>query len=179
MFNLSTPTDIRGYGLLIEYAERHNAEPTRVVLSICMENDLKEYNPIEGLDKVISGSESVSQASDVNAVVEPPAEEQNLYFVLKKLREIKQFLKERLAIVNLLRKAVHGNKLTKNFALDIGLISPVVITSTKAPGKDIATASVDEIISIVVKYRLDVIVLLVSVKVFVDGFKQYVTSANS
>jgi hypothetical protein len=43
VFNICIPTDIAGYGQLVEYAERHGATISNLVISVCMENDLRDY----------------------------------------------------------------------------------------------------------------------------------------
>lgn len=42
-FNLSTPTDIEGYAELLAYARSLGARADRVVIAVCMENDLHRY----------------------------------------------------------------------------------------------------------------------------------------
>lgn len=42
-FNLSTPTDIEGYAELLAYARSLGARADRVVIAVCMENDLRHY----------------------------------------------------------------------------------------------------------------------------------------
>lgn len=42
-FNLSTPTDIDGYAALLDYARKLGSRAGRVVIAICMENDLHLY----------------------------------------------------------------------------------------------------------------------------------------
>jgi lysophospholipase L1-like esterase len=42
-FNLSTPTDIEGYAELLAYARSLGAKADRVVIAVCMENDLHRY----------------------------------------------------------------------------------------------------------------------------------------
>lgn len=42
-FNLSTPTDIDGYAALLAYAKSLGSRAGRVVIAICMENDLHRY----------------------------------------------------------------------------------------------------------------------------------------
>jgi hypothetical protein len=43
VFNICVPTDIAGYAQLVEYAEQHGATISNLVVSICMENDLRDY----------------------------------------------------------------------------------------------------------------------------------------
>lgn len=42
-FNLSTPTDIDGYAALLAYAKTLGSRAGRVVVAVCMENDLRLY----------------------------------------------------------------------------------------------------------------------------------------
>ncbi|MCX7361074.1 MAG: hypothetical protein NTV97_04215 [Alphaproteobacteria bacterium] len=44
-FNLSTPTDLDGYAALLAYGEALGARLGRVVVAVCMENDLRLYGP--------------------------------------------------------------------------------------------------------------------------------------
>ncbi len=48
VFNISTPTDLEGYGALIAYARKLGGKFGTVVLAICMENDLHEYTAESG-----------------------------------------------------------------------------------------------------------------------------------
>lgn len=43
VFNAAIPTDILGYEALIGYAERHGAPVRKLILGICMENDIGRY----------------------------------------------------------------------------------------------------------------------------------------
>lgn len=43
VFNVAIPTDIAGYETLIGYAERQGAPVRKVILAVCMENDIGQY----------------------------------------------------------------------------------------------------------------------------------------
>lgn len=45
VFNLATPTDIAGYAALLDYAKSLGARIGQVVIMVCMENDLRIYEP--------------------------------------------------------------------------------------------------------------------------------------
>lgn len=47
VFNVAIPTDLRGYGRLIAYAESQGIKVSRLILGICMENDLRDYRSAE------------------------------------------------------------------------------------------------------------------------------------
>ena len=54
VFNVSTPTDLAGYGALIAYARKLGGKFGTVVLAICMENDLLDYGAGAGdADRVL------------------------------------------------------------------------------------------------------------------------------
>lgn len=44
VFNIAIPEDIRGYARTIDYAQRHGATIRHLILGLCMENDLWDYN---------------------------------------------------------------------------------------------------------------------------------------
>lgn len=46
VFNISIPTDIIGYSRLVDYARDQGAPIRRLVVGICMENDLLEYDAL-------------------------------------------------------------------------------------------------------------------------------------
>jgi hypothetical protein len=49
VFNISIPTDIIGYSSLVRYAESHGVPIRRLVVGVCMENDLLDYDALEGM----------------------------------------------------------------------------------------------------------------------------------
>jgi hypothetical protein len=51
VFNISIPTDLIGYGSLVRYAESRGAPIHRLVVGVCMENDLLDYDALERMPK--------------------------------------------------------------------------------------------------------------------------------
>jgi hypothetical protein len=49
VFNISIPTDLIGYGSLVQYAESRGAPIRRLVVGFCMENDLLNYDALEAM----------------------------------------------------------------------------------------------------------------------------------
>ncbi len=47
VFNISIPADLIGYGALVRYAESRGAPIRRLVVGLCMENDLLDYEALE------------------------------------------------------------------------------------------------------------------------------------
>jgi len=47
VFNISIPTDLLGYASLVRYAESRGAPIRRLVVGLCMENDLLDYDALE------------------------------------------------------------------------------------------------------------------------------------
>lgn len=66
VFNVAIPTDIAGYEALIGYAERNGAPVKRLILGICMENDIGKYRdrvtPVSSLRDRSSITESLRRA---------------------------------------------------------------------------------------------------------------------
>ena len=42
-FNVASPTHIKGYSELIKYARDNNIRSNKLLLAICMENDINDY----------------------------------------------------------------------------------------------------------------------------------------
>lgn len=47
VFNIATPTDIAGYGELLDYAQSQGARIGEVVVGLCLENDLGLYDTVD------------------------------------------------------------------------------------------------------------------------------------
>ncbi len=51
-YNIAIPTDLRGYGALVSHVEGSGIRISRLILSICMENDLHDYSlPLPALSR--------------------------------------------------------------------------------------------------------------------------------
>lgn len=47
VYNLAIPSDLLGYARLVGYAEKHGAPVKRLIVGVCMENDLIDYDALE------------------------------------------------------------------------------------------------------------------------------------
>jgi len=95
VYNISIPTDIAGYNLLYTYAEQHGATISNVLLSVCMENDLRDY-----------------YATSTNAV---PATKNSLKYLLR------SHAKSHSALYLFLSYELQQSKLTRNLLEKIGV----------------------------------------------------------
>jgi hypothetical protein len=48
--NISIPTDIKGYQKLIDYAILHGANINKIILTLCVENDIQDYSRADVID---------------------------------------------------------------------------------------------------------------------------------
>ena len=46
VYNVSIPTDLLGYARLVDYARDHGAPVKRLIVGVCMENDLLDYDAL-------------------------------------------------------------------------------------------------------------------------------------
>ena len=102
--NISIPTDIYGYEKLLDYAISNGAKIKKIIISICMENDIFNYN-----DKL--------------------AEEKNVFS--EKSLPTKMILKKKSALYNFATAAIKQNRILLNFANELGLIddsTPVILS---------------------------------------------------
>ena len=93
VYNISIPTSIQGYARLVGYARERGATVANLIVGICMENDLKDYD----------------------APRPPPPE-------ASRLKRVKQYLKRRTALYSIVSGAVHGNARLTELAVYLGLI---------------------------------------------------------
>lgn len=47
VYNIAIPTDLEGYEKLLKYARSHGAWISRLIVGLCMENDLRDYSVIK------------------------------------------------------------------------------------------------------------------------------------
>lgn len=103
VFNIAILTDIRGYAKLVRHAERSGAQVTAVVVGLCMENDLMEYEQESGHGSETDqddGAEGLS-LSDIKEIL---GRNSSLYFFAVSL--------------------VHRNAFLRGLAVKLGLIMP-------------------------------------------------------
>lgn len=96
VFNIGEGSaDLDGYGHLLRYAESHGARIGTLIVSVCMENDLREYGPDE---PVRTGPVGVSAA--------------------------KNFLTDHSALYGLIAAAIHRSPPLERVAASAGLLVP-------------------------------------------------------
>lgn len=95
VFNIAIPGDFNDYKLLVNYARQHGAKINRLIVAVCMENDLMIYGTTQ-------------------TTVEVGTRYQ--------LANIKLYLTKNMAIYNMVTSLIHQNDNMKRIALSLGLI---------------------------------------------------------
>lgn len=122
VFNVATPTDLKGYRALLAYAEGLGARPGRVVLAVSMETDLV---PDDVSPAVTSGTGAM-------------------------LAELKTWLDSSSAAYLLTTAVVHQTPWLRDIAVRLGLIIPNLRGISHTPDSEAAiTASADAVAAVV------------------------------
>ena len=108
VYNLAIPTGLNGYKSLIKYAEILGAKSKKLILVICMENDLLNFN-----DEKILNISNLDKKNKIKSF----------------LSTQKSFLMNNSALYYSFTSALHQNNWFKNFFIKIGLINPNIKTS--------------------------------------------------
>lgn len=102
VFNIAIPgLDFDGYERLVRYAVRNGASISRLVITVCMENDLRIY-----------GEQNISRNLETSDATR------------RYIRETKQALAKNLALFQMISVVVHSNASIAEFAKKLGLIEP-------------------------------------------------------
>ncbi|CAN5761697.1 hypothetical protein BH11PSE3_BH11PSE3_02050 [soil metagenome] len=125
-FNLATPTDLDGYEALLRYAEALGARIGRVVLAVCLENDLRLY--------------------DDKAAPEPSA-------AALGFADVKDWLENWSAAYLLATTMVHQSAWLNVAAVRLGVIIPNVEgMATNGESPAVVASSVDRVLRIAQRY---------------------------
>ena len=111
VYNLAIPTGLNGYKSLIKYAEILGAKSKKLILVICMENDLLNFNDEKILN--ISNLDKKDKKNKIKSF----------------LSTQKSFLMNNSALYYSFTSAIHQNNWLKNFFIKIDLINPSIKTS--------------------------------------------------
>ncbi len=101
VFNISAPNNLDGYGFLVEYARRNGANIGRLMVGVCMENDLAIYSPPVQFEQL---------PTTRNAPVG------------NGLPSVKYYLSSNSAVYMALTKLIHHSPWLKNIAVAAGLV---------------------------------------------------------
>lgn len=104
-YNLSLPTDIRGYKQLLDFATKNGAHGQRLVVGLSMETDISAYPPL---------GQSVEQQAQ-------PADHVELDFKAR-LLQLKIWLREHSALYFAVTDFVHHSPVLRDLAFNAGLI---------------------------------------------------------
>ena len=151
-FNLATPTNLDGYEALLAYAETLGAKIGQVVLSVCIENDIRFYGPQPG--KPASSARPASV----------PDEDDRWSDALDRLDDgiddVRQWLTEWSAAYVLLTTVVHQTPWLKAAAVQMGLIDPNLRWISEAPyPPEMVESSAAKLQILSERYRLLVVLI--------------------
>ena len=136
VFNIGEGSaDFDGYGHLLRYAEAHGARIGTLIVSVCMENDLREYGPDEP-ERQAPGPVSVSAA--------------------------KNFLTDHSAVYGLVATAIHRSPRLEQAAARAGLLVPNLAAIAQSDASDDAVASSAERFRLLVDGRRAVVLIVPS-----------------
>lgn len=100
VYNLAIPTDLIGYRRLFDHAVSQGARPGRIVIGICMENDILEYDRVR---RIMRDPQTVARHSSL-------------------LRSAKQLLTAHSAVYNAFTSIIHQIPAMKQLATSLGLV---------------------------------------------------------
>ena len=134
VFNIGEGSaDLDGYGHLVRYAESHGAHIGTLVVSVCMENDLREYGPDEPERTALEG---------VSAV--------------------KNFLTDYSAVYGLIAAAVHRSPRIERAASRAGLVVPNLAAIAESDASEDAVTSSAERLRALVSGRRAIVLIVPS-----------------
>ncbi len=103
VYNIATPTNIEGYSRLVHYAQQNGAQVNQLIIGICMENDLLDYQFL------------MTQSSQA------PDKLQYAYRFTSR-KAIKSLLSRHSALYGAVTSAVHKNPALKSIMVQAGWI---------------------------------------------------------
>ncbi len=134
VFNIGEGSaDLDGYGHLLRYAESHGARIGTLVVSVCMENDLREYGPDEPVRTAQGG-----------------------------LSAAKNFLTDHSALYGLIAAAIHRSPPVERVAASAGLLVPSLAAIAESDASDDAVRSSAERLRALVSGRTAIVLIVPS-----------------
>ena len=134
VFNIGEGSaDFDGYGHLLRYAESHGARVGTLIVSVCMENDLREYGPDEP-ERTAQGGVSAA----------------------------KNFLTDHSAVYALIAAAIHRSPRLERVAASAGLLVPNLAAIAESDASDDAVRSSVERLRALVSGRRAIVLIVPS-----------------
>ncbi len=143
VYNISSTTDFFGYGKLVQYAVSHGAKIRRLVVGVCMENDLLDYEAMEAQMKAgWNGGNAEKSGSGIN------------------LRTVKQYLATKSAAYTALTFLVHQTALLNQIAIHLGLIVDNIAGMSKnAYSETVLASSVRKLVEITRPFDTTILII--------------------
>lgn len=137
VYNISIPTDIVGYEKLIQHATANGATISNLIVGVCMENDIRDYDHPVAMQK------------------SKPPSQKSLF------ARLKDFLYAHSATYNAFSTRIHSNKKVKRVLIRLGMAPeegysqvPVMVYS-----KAVVESSANEIEAMVLGYSAVILVI--------------------
>ncbi len=147
VYNISIPTDFNGYEKLVRYAIEHGATIKRLVVGICMENDLKDYMNQPQNSPIETSSPPLNASSDSTPYYDKI--HRGVFFRLK------IFLGRQLALYNVVIGLFHQNPLLNTIAVRYGIIDDYTDAISRLTySEEILDKSCEKLLALRQKYAI-------------------------
>jgi len=135
-FNIAIPNDFAGYAALLKYAENHGARIDNLIVSVCMENDLRDY-----------------WAKPPHSVIIPSE---------GTVRKVQRWLRQRSALYVFLSYKLQENRRLRHFFENIGIARRIdgELLPANLLSDDAIASSADYLVELTGGYR-NVVVLII------------------
>ena len=139
VYNIAIPADLLGYQRLVRYAERNGATIGRLIIGVCMENDLLDYQLIQQM------------------LDSPPTSERNFRELIT---GTKAYLTANSASYNAITSVVHQNPaLKRTFVLSGLLRENIAGMSRNELDENVITSSVETLVELARQYETTVVIV--------------------
>ena len=153
VYNISIPTDFTGYEKLVQYAIEHGATIQRLIVGICMENDLQNYATQPQDSPIVLSPPSSNVPSDPTPYYDKIS--RGIFFRLK------IFLGRKLALYNILIGLFHQNPFLNSLAVRYGIIDDYTDALSRLTySEEILGKSCEKLLALRQKYAIPEMILL-------------------
>jgi len=132
VYNVSIPNDLLGYENLLQYALKNGADVRRVIVGVCMANDLKDYEADKPMYKI-----------NVN-----------------KLANIKSFFERHSAAYIALATFLHHNQTLRKLAYRLGVLErTIVVSNTNIYSEKALKSSVNKLKEMLLAFQSYILII--------------------
>jgi len=153
VYNISIPTDFTGYEKLVRYAIEHGATIQRLIVGICMENDLQNYGNQPSDSQIVVSSPPSNAPSDSTPYYDKI--HRGMFFRLKIL------LGRKLALYNAIISLFHQHPFLNTIAVRYGIIDDYTDALSRLTySEKILGKSCEKLLALRQKYAISEMILL-------------------